>query len=238
MLTQSTAPSNDQRYHGIRRNWVLLNSQSTISVFNNPKMVKNIRQSPQAVCSRTNGGQQTSTQIADFRNLGAVWYNAASIANILYLSEVRKVCRVTMDTSVEAAILIHRKDGSKMKLLEHKDGLYYYETSIQPPVHTDIVEVSLVNTVTHNKSFFVTREIDAADKARELYRKLGRPSQQQFESILNKNLITNCPITVERQTGFVNLWPRFGHNQREPHPWKIRTARQQFPSHPNTISHT
>jgi hypothetical protein len=43
----------------------------------------------------------------------------------------------------------------------------------------------------------LTREIDLADKARDLYRKLGRPSQQQFEDILKQNLIRNCPVTVD-----------------------------------------
>jgi hypothetical protein len=44
---------------------------------------------------------------------------------------------------------------------------------------------------------FVIREIDLADQAPELYRKLGRPSQQQFENIIANNMITNCPITVD-----------------------------------------
>jgi hypothetical protein len=56
---------------------------------------------------------------------------------------------------------------------------------------------SFVSTVVDNKALFVAREIDAADKARELYRKLGRPSQQQFEDILSKNVIMNCPVTVD-----------------------------------------
>jgi hypothetical protein len=82
-----------------------------------------------------------------------------------------------------------------MKFSEHQDGLYYYETSVQPLVDTGVR--SFVNTVTDNKALFVSREIDAADKARELYRKLGRPSQQQLEDILSKNVILNCPVTVD-----------------------------------------
>jgi hypothetical protein len=39
--------------------------------------------------------------------------------------------------------------------------------------------------------------IDAADKVRELYRKLGCPSQQQFKEIMSKNILLNCPVTVD-----------------------------------------
>jgi hypothetical protein len=44
---------------------------------------------------------------------------------------------------------------------------------------------------------FVTLEIELADQARELYLKLGRPSQQQFKNIIANNMITNFPITVD-----------------------------------------
>jgi hypothetical protein len=52
-------------------------------------MISNIRPSEEPVHAYTNGGTQTSTQIGDLTNLGTVWYNPDSIANILLLSEVR-----------------------------------------------------------------------------------------------------------------------------------------------------
>ena len=64
--------------------------------------------------------------VGDFPNLGEVWYNSASIANILSLAEVRKVCRVTMDSSTEPALQVHRLDGTVMKFQEHESGLYVY----------------------------------------------------------------------------------------------------------------
>jgi hypothetical protein len=94
-------------------------------------MVNNIWLSNQEICVMTNGGQQTSTHIADFKNLGEVWFNPNSIANILSLSHVQKVCKVTMDTSVEAALIVHRLDGGQMKFVEHHDGLYFFDTHLK-----------------------------------------------------------------------------------------------------------
>jgi hypothetical protein len=157
-------------------------------------MISNIRDSPQKVFVHTNGGEQTSTNIGDIKNLGSVWYNLASIANILSLSDVRRVCRVTMDTNLESSMCIHKEDGGIMKFKEHTNGLYYYDTRDNVP---DKNTVCLVQSVEETKKFFMKREVDAADLACNLYRKIGRPSQAKFEDIVSKNIIRNCPITVD-----------------------------------------
>ena len=77
--------------------WILLDSQSTISVFNNPSMLTNIRPSGHTLRAVTNGGFQESTLIGDFPNLGPVWFNPKSIANILSLSDVQKVCPISFE---------------------------------------------------------------------------------------------------------------------------------------------
>ncbi|KAI2506981.1 hypothetical protein MHU86_7478 [Fragilaria crotonensis] len=107
MFTQGTS--------AIDPSWILLDSQSTISVFRNPDMLTNIRPSNRTLRAVTNEGFQDSTLMGDFPNLGPVWFNPASIANILSLAEVRKVCRVTMDTTTESAMCVHRLDGSTSK---------------------------------------------------------------------------------------------------------------------------
>jgi hypothetical protein len=113
--------------HGIDPDWILLDSQSTISVFEKPSFLTNIRRSTHVLRAITNGGHQDSNMVGDFPNLGEVWFNRDSIANILSLADVRKVCRDTMDTSTEPALLVHRLDGSIMKFLEHSSGLYIYK---------------------------------------------------------------------------------------------------------------
>ena len=109
--------------------WILLDSESMISIFNNPEIVTNIRHcgNNKGLTVLTNGGHQVSTLIADYAGLGTVWFNPLYLANILSLAAVRKLCRVTMDSALEASLLVHRSDGSIMKFMESSAGLYYYD---------------------------------------------------------------------------------------------------------------
>jgi len=109
--------------------WVLLDSQSTVSVFKNSALLTNIRDSPTTLRVHTNGGTQLSTQIGDIPNFGHVWYNPKSLANILSMAAVRKLCRITMDTLFDLAIHVHQRDGSLMTFLEYKSGLYFFDTT-------------------------------------------------------------------------------------------------------------
>jgi hypothetical protein len=101
-----------------------------------------------------------------------------------------------MDTAVEPALCIHKHDGSIMKFHEYMSGLYYYDVAISTP-STDNTAYSFVITVRGNKERYHRREIEGADRARELYKAIGRPSQKHFEHILRHNLIRNCPVTVD-----------------------------------------
>ena len=190
MLAQTKQPAT-----GINPDWILLNSQSTISVFMNPNMLTNIRKSERTLRALTNGGHQDSNMVGDFPNLGEVWYNSESIANILSLADVRKVCRITMDSSEEPAINVHRLDGSIMKFVEHASGLYVFATD--KTTSESVNAYTMVSTVAEQKKMFSRREITAADEARALYRKIGRPDEAEFQHILRSNFIRNCPVTPD-----------------------------------------
>ena len=187
MLAQSKAT-------GIDPHWILLDSQSTISVFKNKAMLNNVRRSPHTLRAITNGGHQDSEMVGDFPNLGEVWYNPASIANILSLADVSKVCRVTMDTTKERAMCVHRLDGSVMKFKEHPSGLYVFANNGSSP---QVTAYTMLSTVAAQKKLFSQREIKAADRARALYRKIGRPAEAEFQALLRRNLIQNCPVTAD-----------------------------------------
>jgi len=78
----------------------------------------------------TNGGTQILSLTGDIKNFGTVWYNPGSLANIFSLAAVCKLCRITMDTSIEAALCVHPSDGSIMKFVEYGLGLYYHDAPL------------------------------------------------------------------------------------------------------------
>jgi hypothetical protein len=185
----------DQRYSIIPDTWILFDSQSTVSVFKNSKFLSNIRRSPNKLRVHTNGGTQFSSKMGTVTNFGDVWFNEDSLANILSMAAVRKVCRITMDTFIEAAMHVHRKDGTVMTFKEYKSGLYYYNAY---PKQSNTTNAYLfLNTVACNKGNYTRREIEGANKARALYKKIGRPSKKEFNDILQNNLIQNCPVTSD-----------------------------------------
>ena len=162
-------------------------------------MLTYIRNSGRVLHAITNGGHKDSILVGDFPSLGEVWLNGNSIANIS-LTEVRKVCRVIMDTSTEPALLVHCVDGSVMKFVEHPSGLYIYKfnhTNVPLPGYSSY---TMVSTIASQKEMFSQRNIKAADAARELYCKIGHPAEVQFQRILKQHLIMNCRVTPTTAT--------------------------------------
>jgi hypothetical protein len=90
-----------------------------------------------------------------------------------------------------------------MKFTEYASGLYYFDTAAPvPSVSTNVTshEVTnylFLNTVANNKQAYTRCKIKGADRARELYKKIGQPSKQEFVEILQSNLIPNCPVTPD-----------------------------------------
>ena len=242
-LLQNTYMLAQSKATGIDLHWILLDSQSTISVFKNNEMLTNVRRSPYTLRAITSGGHQDSEMVGDFPNLGqVVWYNPASIANILSLADVSKVCRVTMDTTKERAMCVHRLDGSVLKFAEHPSGLYVFATTNGSSQQVNAY--NMLSTVADQKKFFSQREIKAADRARALYRKLGRPDGAEFhQALLRRNLIQNSPVTADdAKRVFITYGPnvaalkgKMTHNMP---PTVPRPTMRPFPFHPvfsNTI---
>ena len=65
-----------------------LDNGSTLSLFCNHELVKDIRQSNTTLKMRTNGGSEESNQQATVPGFGNVWFHEEAIANIFRFGDM------------------------------------------------------------------------------------------------------------------------------------------------------
>jgi hypothetical protein len=131
-------------------------------------------------------GHQDTHLVGDLPGFGQVWYNEKSLANILSLAEVRKICRVTMDTSEAAELVVYKHNGDKLRFIESGNGLYYYDTA-QSKARNTSSDYSFVSSVVENKTKYTNRQVNDADLAKRVYALVGRPSHATFIKMIREN---------------------------------------------------
>ena len=94
---------------------LLLDTGYTMSIFNNNKMLLNVKKSTKMLRAYSNGGYQDTSYEGDFPGMFKVWYNPDSIMNILLFKDVRSHFCITMDTEVENVIKVHLKYGKVLR---------------------------------------------------------------------------------------------------------------------------
>jgi hypothetical protein len=161
-----------------------------VDVFHNADLLKNIRTGEGHMDIHCNAGVTSTNLIGDLPGYGQVWYHPNGIANILSLKRVKsRGHRVTYDSSKANEFHVHKADGTIRVFKESPRGLYYSDTSIRE------ASTLLVNTVDHNKFKYTKRDYSRAVLARKTQKMIGRPSTRSFISIVEKNLLPNCPVT-------------------------------------------
>ena len=104
--------------------YVLSNTILTCLVFNQRKMILNIRNSNQTIRAYTNRGTRIPTWWMIYLFFFKVWLNADLLVKILLFSDVCKKNRVTMYTRVVNCINVHVNEEELIKLKEVKSELY------------------------------------------------------------------------------------------------------------------
>ena len=106
---------------------------------------------------------------------------------------------MTYDSSTDGVFTVH-KPGQQLHFVMHKGDLHYHDTRNH--------EITLVQTMQENEEGYSQRQIQDAKKARDLYAKVGYPSARDFQNIIIKNLILNCPVTTSDVVRAENIYRR------------------------------
>ena len=186
---------------------ILMDSGSTFSCCNNPKLLVNIRDSIKPINGVSNGGVMVTSKEGDLPGFFKVYYNPDSLMNILSLSDMRKRFRVTMDTSKEAAMLVHIAKSEVMKFIEVRAGLYVWKPEHNTNLlNKQISSYSFLSLVSENKSNFTRRELKRIDDAKKLYINMGMPGYKKFFSDLENNRIRDCELSVDDAKRCLNVY--------------------------------
>ena len=109
--------------------WILLDNQSTVDVFTNRRLLKNIRRAKTNMLIHCTADVAKTNLIGDLPGYGTVWYHPNGIANMLSLSKVKEKYRVTFDSDQNNQFIVHRPDGTQRVFQQSSRGLYFLDTS-------------------------------------------------------------------------------------------------------------
>ena len=174
----------------ISPNWLLLDSQASCNIISNPNLLNNIREHPdgRSVVITCNAGTMRTNLVGDMNGFGTVWFSNECIANILSLSMVSEMYRVTLDTRLDQAFHIHRGDGSTRRFHRAPCNLYINDIGATE-------EFVLINTVEGQKALYSNLDVRRASAARKLQSIIMYPSNRAFVKMIDNNLIKNCDST-------------------------------------------
>ena len=182
----------------VSRNWVLLDNQSTVDVFQNKDLLTNVRDSGRVLRIHCNAGIASTTLVGDLPGYGEVWLYENGIANILSLSRVKEKYHITYDSHGGNKFIVHLGNGLTRIFTQSKAGLYYYVARghVKLPLtrYKAVENNTILNTVEENKAKYSKREVLRATLARRIQKSIGHPSLRKFIEIVENNQLPNFPI--------------------------------------------
>ena len=113
------------------KSWILLDNQSTVDVFYNANLLRNIRKGEKHMDIHCNAGVTSTNLVGDLPGYGTVWYHPNGIANILSLAKMQEHgYHIKYDSKDGNAFIIHKPDRSMRVFKQSDRGLYFMDSKM------------------------------------------------------------------------------------------------------------
>ena len=165
---------------------ILLDNQSTVSIFHNANIVNNIRNTNMPFELDGIGGSLFVSKVADAGSFGQIYFHHKAKANILSFSEVLEKYKIEWDGD-EKAFIVHI---NPLKTYKFKQKGRLFLCNVRSIFFSGVI------TVSEKEAPFTKREVKAAQEARDLKRKLGYPSDKDLQ-VLVRSGIKDSPVTEQ-----------------------------------------
>ena len=136
-----------------------------------------------------NAGSTVTDLIGDLVGFGEVWFIPNGIANVISLGKVSDFCRVTMDTDIDNAMYIHRRDGGVRRFGRSSDNLYYCDLRDQSG------SILTIATVKGNREKYSALDVRRADRVMKFQEVTCFPTFKEMISMVDNNVLRNIPIS-------------------------------------------
>ena len=166
--------------------WILLDSQSTVDIFCNSRLIENIHKVKDTMKIQCNAGTRVTNLVGDLPGYGPVWFDSRVIANVLSLKLVKEKYHIQYNSDEKDGFVVTKPNSERFKFIQSSSGLHYLDmTNLDPDktVNTTLV----VNTVAENKKNYTNNDYLHALRAHELQIMVGRPSTDRIP--VKKNLV-------------------------------------------------
>lgn len=184
----------------LENNDILCDNQSNVNIFRNGNLLSNIRKTRDVVYITGIFGQSIRVDtIGEYDWFGTVYYHPKAVGNILCFYDVVSRFKVSFD---DGQNFFKVKSGTNTINFVPKNKLYVYKHESQHKTK----KVAFVQTVEDIKKRFTAREIASAELAASIYKRVGRPSSNDFIQLITKGSMMNCPITVADFRRAVDIW--------------------------------
>ena len=127
--------------------------------------------------------------------------------SILAMCEVQRRFRVTMDTAIEPTIDVHVGGAKILKFEEVESGLYLFRGKHNNKnINLKVSAYPFLTLASANMISFTSREVQMANKAKDMYRLMVFPGYKRYISAVRNGCILDCPINIDNIKRAIHIY--------------------------------